>query len=44
MNKSDVLYLMHGIGGDENEWGMVGRTSQVKCIIAQLVFDQQDKL
>ena len=29
----NVLYLMHGIGGDEDEWGMTGSTSRVKIIM-----------
>lgn len=35
----NVLYLMHGIGGDENEWGMVGNTSQIKMIMDNLIFN-----
>ena len=27
--KYNVLYLMHGIGGDENEWGMTGDRKSV---------------
>lgn len=34
----NVLYLMHGIGGDENEWGMTGSTSRVKCIMDNLAY------
>lgn len=34
----NVLYLMHGIGGDENEWGMNGSTSQVKIIMDNLIY------
>lgn len=34
----NVLYLMHGIGGDENEWGMTGSTSRVKCIMDNLTY------
>ena len=34
----NVLYLMHGIGGDENEWGMTGSTSRVKCIMDNLSY------
>ena len=26
----NVLYLMHGVGGNEREWGMTGNGSQVK--------------
>ena len=36
--KYNVLYLMHGIGGDENEWGMTGSTSRVKCIMDNLTY------
>ena len=36
--KYNVLYLMHGIGGDENEWGMTGSTSKVKCIMDNLAY------
>lgn len=35
----NVLYLMHGIGGDENEWGMVGNTSQIKMIMDNLIYN-----
>lgn len=35
----NVLYLMHGIGGDENEWGMNGNTSQVKIIMDNLIYN-----
>ena len=31
-----VLYLMHGIGGDESEWGMTGDNSMVKIIMDNL--------
>ena len=31
--KYNVLYLMHGIGGDENEWGMTDFTSIVKRVM-----------
>ena len=34
----NVLYLMHGIGGDEAEWGMTGSTSRVKCIMDNLIY------
>lgn len=34
----NVLYLMHGIGGDENEWGMTGSTSKVKVIMDNLAY------
>jgi len=36
--KYNVLYLMHGIGGDENEWGMTGSSSRVKCIMDNLSY------
>lgn len=36
--KYNVLYLMHGIGGDENEWGMTGGSSKVKMIMDNLVY------
>jgi enterochelin esterase-like enzyme len=36
--KYNVLYLMHGIGGDENEWGMTGSSSKVKCIMDNLTY------
>lgn len=35
--KYNVLYLMHGIGGSEREWGMVDRNSKVKCIMDNLI-------
>ena len=34
--KYKVLYLMHGIGGDENEWGMKNDQSLVKKIMDNL--------
>lgn len=34
----NVLYLMHGIGGDENEWGMTGTMSRVKIIMDNLSY------
>lgn len=34
----NVLYLMHGIGGDEDEWGMTGSTSRVKIIMDNLAY------
>ena len=34
----NVLYLMHGIGGDENEWGMTGNTSRVKIVMDNLSY------
>ncbi len=37
--KYNVLYLMHGIGGDENEWGMNGSTSEVKIIMDNLIYN-----
>lgn len=38
--KYNVLYLMHGIGGDENEWGMTGDTSRVKIIMDNLIYNE----
>lgn len=35
----NVLYLMHGIGGDENEWGMTGYDSRVKLIMDNLIYN-----
>ncbi len=34
----NVLILMHGIGGDENEWGMTGTSSKVKMIMDNLTY------
>lgn len=34
----NVLYLMHGIGGDENEWGMNNNQSRVKLIMDNLIY------
>ncbi|MCQ2539258.1 MAG: hypothetical protein MJ114_02295 [Acetatifactor sp.] len=34
----NVLYLMHGIGGDEKEWGMTGSTSRVKIVMDNLSY------
>lgn len=36
--KYSVLYLLHGIGGNENEWGMTGNNSQVKAIMDNLSY------
>jgi len=33
----NVLYLMHGIGGNESEWGMTGLSSTVKAIMDNLI-------
>lgn len=33
----NVLYLMHGIGGSEREWGMTGSTSKVKLMMDNLI-------
>lgn len=33
----NVLYLMHGIGGNEREWGMVDSSSRVKAIMDHLI-------
>ena len=34
--KYKVLYLMHGIGGDEKEWGMTNDSSLIKMIMDNL--------
>lgn len=36
--KYNVLYLMHGIGGNEDEWGMNKNTSRVKAIMDNLAY------
>ena len=36
--KYNVLYLLHGIGGNENEWGMTGNNSTVKAIMDNLSY------
>ena len=33
----NVLYLMHGVGGNEREWGMTGNGSQVKKMMDNLI-------
>lgn len=33
----NVLYLMHGIGGNEKEWGMYSTSSRVKSIMDKLI-------
>ncbi|MBR5712433.1 MAG: hypothetical protein IKX54_02450 [Lachnospiraceae bacterium] len=35
----NVLYLMHGIGGNEREWGMTGITSVIKAIMDNLILN-----
>jgi len=35
----NVLYLMHGIGGSENEWGMNSNSSQVKIMMDNLIYN-----
>ncbi len=35
----NVLYLMHGIGGDEKEWGMTGSASIIKNIMDNLIYN-----
>ncbi len=32
----NVLYLMHGIGGNEREWGMTNDAAKIKCIMDNL--------
>lgn len=36
-NKYPVLYLMHGIGGSEAEWGMKSELSTIKLIMDNLI-------
>lgn len=36
----NVLYLMHGIGGNEREWGMYDMNSQVKAMMDHLIADE----
>ncbi len=36
--KYNVLYLLHGIGGNENEWGMYNNNSTVKAIMDNLSY------
>lgn len=36
--KYNVLYLMHGIGGNEREWGMVSNNSTVKTIMDNMIY------
>lgn len=35
--KYNVLYLMHGIGGNEKEWGMFNSSSKVKAMMDHLI-------
>lgn len=35
----NVLYLMHGIGGNENEWGMHNDSSRIKIIMDNLIYN-----
>ncbi len=37
--KYNVLYLMHGIGGNEREWGMCTQESTVKAMLDHLIAD-----
>jgi enterochelin esterase-like enzyme len=37
--KYNVLYLLHGIGGNEDEWGMNKSTSRVKAIMDNLAYN-----
>jgi len=34
----NVLYLMHGIGGHEGEWGMTNNASKVKIMMDNLIY------
>lgn len=40
-NKYNVLYLMHGIGGTEAEWGLYNDTSFVKRIMDNLISGEE---
>lgn len=35
----NVLYLMHGIGGNAEEWGMYNSTSKIKAIMDNLIHE-----
>lgn len=35
----NVLYLMHGIGGDEREWGMYDINSKIKAMMDHLIYN-----
>ena len=35
----NVLYLMHGIGGSEKEWGLFDDSSKVKIMLDNLIFN-----
>lgn len=37
----NVLYLMHGIGGNEKEWGMYDSNSKVKAMMDHLIQDER---
>lgn len=37
----NVLYLMHGIGGDEKEWGMCDSNSKIKAIMDHLIQNKE---
>ena len=39
--KYDVLYLMHGIGGNENEWKLDQASSKVRRIMDNLIFYEE---
>ncbi len=36
----NVLYLMHGIGGSEKEWGMFNDSSKVKAMMDNLIYNE----
>ena len=36
--QNNVLYLMHGIGGNEKEWGMFNEYSRVKSMMDNLIY------
>ena len=39
--KYNVLYLMHGIGGNEREWGMCDNNSKIKAMMDHLIQDKK---
>ncbi|NLC93075.1 MAG: esterase family protein, partial [Treponema sp.] len=39
--KYSVLFLLHGIGGTEDEWGMCGNASRVKKMMDNLIYNKK---
>lgn len=37
IKKYPILYLMHGVGGNEGEWGMTGNSSRIKKYMDQQI-------